>query len=1049
MQRLSHDARLTPLPASGRVWPLAIDWEIEGENTATRQVDGGAAMPEYGRNQGSVSDAGLTLTGRFGIPGDAAGKLLLRFDSVGCFAEVFIKGRPVGIHTGSHTVWECPLEARPGEMVNVTLWLKGGENVFSPYQTAGILRGISLVEVPSTHIAKCVVHADRRDGDAALRMEYALEDAEPLDMLTAVLYASDGGIQGQWTIELNNSGTAELTVPSEPKITAWDAEHPALYRLVLTLRRENAVLETVEKRVGFTDIQKVDPLIFWNGKALKLRGINYREPFPREGRNLRKELQALKDAHVNYLRSMYYPYSEACLDLCDELGFYVEQCAPFQEVGQGIASTQNTPAEMKGYVSQFSEMLRDGISHPCVAIWSLGGDSAWGSNFRHCYRLAKEMDPKRPVNFFYAMTVPEEEPEMDIWSVQFVDWRQPMDKHYDQMVIFHTHGANNEIGYEVGSAQSRKPVLHQMYAPPACYNRDEIERDYGIREFWGQGIGRFWDAMWKSEGCLGGAVLAATDENGTFSPRLKDFNWGVLDGQGNPKPEYHHLRMAYAPIVLENLENQKDGLALQIINRFCHTDLNELSCRWQKGKKNGSFQIYGAPGESVTALLPKLWQTPEDEINLVFEAAGFTHLIVIPASVQTAQTEPGINGGAYTLEEDTSRAVLFNRLYRFVFDKQNGCLTEASVEGELLLLDGPFLQTTRLTLGKWHGTLENAAVTDDGARVKLLGAYGDVCRVRFTLDIQNDGTVDTHADILTLSKPMPHSVKAGVGIDPGGLNEWGIAWLAAPGYESLSWQRNTLLSWYPGDHIGRAKGEANRENRKDFSSMKHDVNTAALRYLGARIVVLGDGGMLSVRAEAQDDPAFVLDDRDERIVYTGTWREMDDYCGNYAGTETLSDEQGATAELRFIGSGVRVYGPNDFLYGNGAASVDGGEATPFCQYMDKVDLPGASRGYEKRYGQPLYEVHHLPEGPHTLRIEVKGESPSGAQGTYVSLDRIVVESEHAKGPVRLILNRDYNYARLVRGNYMRPRVAFSAGDSVSAAIRLHGGKADENGRKDL
>ena len=1049
MQQLSKDFRLTPLPAAEKVWLLDMQWKNESNATGAGQA-GGAAMPEYGGNQGSVSKAELTLSGSICVPDDAAGKLLLRFDSVGCYAEVLLNGQLTQTHVGSHTEWECPLDARAGDTVGIVLKLVSGENVFSPYQKAGILRGLCLAEVPSAHITQCIFRADAKDGADALRLEYALEGTRPSDMLTAALYAPDGGLQGEWTLHIdeNLNGIADLAVPPKPAVMAWDAEHPVLYRLVLTLRRGDAVMETIEKQVGFTDIRMDDPRILWNGKPLKLRGVNYREPLPGEGRTLRTELQALKDAHVNYLRSMYYPYSEACLRLCDELGFYVEQCAPFQEVGQGIASTQNTPAEAEGYRSQCIEMLRDGVSHACVAIWSLGGDSSWGSNFRHCYRLVKEIDPKRPVNFYYAMTVPEEEPELDLWSVAFIDWRQPMDVHYDQMTIFHTQGADNEIGYAVGSAKSRKPVLHQAFAPPACYNRDEIQCDYGIHDFWGQGIGRFWSKMWATEGCLGGAVLAAADEDGTFSPRLQDFNWGILDAKGNPKPEYHHLRMAYAPVVLETCEREKKGLALCFRNRFCHTDFAALSCHWQADGERGSFRLSGAPGESASIQIPQPATTLCTEIVLTFATNGFTHRIVIPAVEETTQAKPGIDGGAYTMREDNKQVVLENKHYHFVFDKNRGQLSEALADGIPLLLDGPFLQATRLTLGEWKGTLEGSAIQETAAQITLLGAYGNVCRVRFTLDIANDGRVETRADILTLSKSMPHSVKAGVGVDPGGLNEWGIAWLAAPGSESLYWRRNALWSWYPEEHIGRAEGEAKRENRNDFTSMKHDVKFAVLRYTGAGVAVLGDENCLSVRVEEQNDPGFVLDDRDERITYTGLWHEMDDACGNFGGTETLSDAEGASAELPFTGSGVRVYGPKDFLYGNGEASVDGGKATPFCQYMEKIDLPGASRGYEKRYGQLLYEIHDLPEAPHHLRIVVKGESPSGAQGCYVSLDRIVIESNQAKAPVRLILNRDYNYARLVRGNYMRPRVAFATGDSVGASIGLHGTEANGDGRKE-
>ncbi len=1049
MQRFQNDGCLTPLPVGGRSWPLTIPWSRDPVSGGAQQADGGAVMPEYGGSQTLAADTTLRLSGTLTVPADAAGQLLLRFDCVGCFAGVWINHKPAAAHTGSHTAWECPLDANAGETVAITLLLAGGENVFSPYQTAGIHRGLRLVEVPQTRLSRCTVRAGLRDREAALRVTFALHGAQPQDTLEAALYAQGGGLQGRWAIgpDETAAGAATLAVPQEPPVAAWDAEHPALYRLTLTLRRGDTVLETVGQTIGFTEIRMENAQMLWNGRTLKLRGVNYREPFPGEGRDLPQELRTLKAANVNYLRSLYYPYSEACLRLCDELGFYVEQCAPFQEVGQGIKSTQNTPAEAEGYRSQCMEMLRDGLSHPCVAIWSLGGDSSWGSNFRHCYRLVKETDPDRPVNFYYPMTVPEEEPELDVWSVALIDWRQPMGVPYDQMTIFHTHGARNEIGYEVGYAFVRKPVLHQAFAPPACYNRDEYQRDAGIREFWGQGISRFWNRMWETDNCLGGAVLAAADESGAFSPRLKDFRWGILDEKGNPKPEYHHLRMAYAPVVLEACESGEGGLALRFQNRFCHTGFAELACRWQAGGDSGSFRLSGAPGERASAVIPGLHPKPGQEITLTFEAAGFAHRIVIPAPAQASPAEQGADGGPYTLRNDGVHTVAENRRYRFVFNNAQGRLAEAAADGAVLLTDGPLLQAARLSLGAWKGTLESASAGETGACVTLLGAYDAVCRVRFTLRLQNDGTVDTRAEILTLSKPMPRSVKAGVGIDPGGLNEWGIAWLAAPGCESLFWRRSAPVSWYPQEHIGRAEGVAARDNRDDFTSMKHNVLHAALRYPGAGIAVPGENGALSVRAEEQEDPAFVLDDRDERIRYTGLWRRMDDACGNYRGGETLSDGKDALAELNFTGSGVRVYGPMDFLYGYGEASVDGGEVTLFCQTLDPVDRPGASRGLEKRYGQLLYEAHHLPQGPHTLRIRVKGESPAGAQGCYVSLDRIVVESAEARPPVRLIVNRDYNYARLVRGNYMRPRVAFAAGDSVSASIRLYGAQASGEGRK--
>ncbi len=1010
--------RLTPLPEGGAGGCFVRPIDLEGFE---RTEESGA----------------VRLRGRFDVPPlPEGGRALLRMDGVGCFATVRVNGAEVCRHAGGHTVWECAPDLRGGESAALELLLESGETRFSPYQTARVLRGVRLVGLPRAHVRDLAVRADWIDGAGTLALTYGVcGEALPGMALTARLLDAEGGAVSEWPLAMEETQAA-LDCPG---VLPWDAEHPALYTLQIALSVGGETIERTALRVGFTGIAQGDPRVLWNGRPLKLRGVNYREPLPSEGRDLAGELALLKGANVNFLRSLYVPFSEACLSLCDEIGFYVEQCAPFWDVDQGISSTQNTPGEREAYRAQFAEMLLAARSHPCVALWSLGGDSTWGANFREGHRLAKRLDGKRPVNFYYAMTVPEEEPELDVWSVAYADWRQPMDAHYDQMTIFHTHGAKNEIGYATGIApDSRKPVLHIAFAPPPCYNRDEIDRDPGVREFWGESIGRFWRKMWAAEGCLGGAVMAAVDEDGAFSTRLQGFAWGVLDAKGQPKPEYHHLRMAYAPVVAEIAEEDGEAIEVALTNRFVHTDLSETSCRWQCGSREGVLPLRGGPGERVNVRVPLAKGERGGALCLLLEGAGASCRIILPLGGSNEKPVKSLaqDGGPYQLHDDGENLRVESDRFAFVFGKTTGRLTQASAAGARLLTGGPFLQATRLTLGEWSGCVEKAEATEAGVRITLLGQYGAVCRVRFTLDIGRDGRVGTRCDILTLGQPMPHAVKAGVGVSPGGLNELGIAFLAAPGYASLRWKRDALHAWYPDGHIGRAEGAAARDDHTDFTAMKHHVREAALQYPRGTIDALPGAAGLSVRVEPLDDPAYVIDDRDARLTYTGVWHEMDDACGNHAGTESLSDEPGATAALAFTGTGVRVYGPKDMLYGDGEASVDGGAPVRFSQYLDRVDREAASRGHEKRYGLLLFAAHGLPEGPHTLLVRALGEKPAGAQGAYISIDRVVVESGQAESPARLILNQDFNYARLVRGNYMRRRVAFAAGDSVSATIRL-------------
>lgn len=191
---------------------------------------------------------------------------------------------------------------------------------------------------------------------------------------------------------------------------------------------------------------------------------------------------------------------------------------------------------------------------------------------------------------------------MDIWSVAHVDYRLPLDEHYDHITIFHTHGSDNAIGYATGSAPGYDiPVLHTVFAHLPCYNRDQIERDDGIHEFWGESIKRFWDKIWNTTGALGGAIWAGIDETNLFVSGNVSLEWGITDIWRRRKPEHYLTRKAYSPIVLhpETVVKRGDILAFTAENRFCHTNLSEVVMEWTWG---------GALGKSFCPdVKPLLW----------------------------------------------------------------------------------------------------------------------------------------------------------------------------------------------------------------------------------------------------------------------------------------------------------------------------------------------------------------------------------------------------------------------------------------------------------
>lgn len=151
--------------------------------------------------------------------------------------------------------------------------------------------------------------------------------------------------------------------------------------------------------------------------------------------------------------------------------------------------------------------------------------------------------------------------------------------------------------------------------------------------------------------------------------------------------------------------------------------------------------------------------------------------------------------------------------------------------------------------------------------------------------------------------------------------------------------------------------------------------------------------------------------------------------------------------LLFTGTGVKLYGPLDMNYGMCEIFLDGKLVEQEVdQYPDKVDLAGASRGYEKRYGQLLAAICNLPEREHVLEVKVSGRKAKGAQNTYTSIDYAILEGSRYHTGKWLCINREYNYIRLVRGCYQNPKVELVPGIREQVRMKLAGqGFAGTNG----
>lgn len=1054
------------------------------------------------------------------------GHIVLKFEGVNGFAQVFIDGRAAASHKNGFVSWCADITDMVKDKEEALLLVTVDETAdrLCSFNHGGILHSVYMYCLPEAWLDGIYLTTSFEDGyeDAVLRADVAISSRQAEDELLFQVYPPGGpGAQEVPEYELRVRAQSGETGCSTAFILMkkpykWDAEHPWLYRLETSLIRDGRVLEKAERFFGVRQIERKENRLYVNGQEVKLRGVCRHEITPKNGRAVTKEIidkdiSLFKEANCNYIRTSHYPPSEYFLEQCDRHGIYVEDELDLAFIAKNLDYTQRDPAYTERYLSVFAEVLARDYSHPSVLIWSLANEAFGGYNYDLLNRFAHRMDPTRPTKFSYPMTMQAEHEGIDIWSIHYANVEGEPDKKCDNVSVGYTDG------HDV-------PVLNDEYVHIPCYNRAEHRRDPNVRHFWGESLRLFWERIWETKGALGGAIWAGIDETDMFTdtrehvPMTKRngdtcLEWGIIDVWRRRKPEHYMTRKAYTPaLIREKTFKWAGGCALiQIENRFCHTDLSEVRIDWK-----------AVPEQAVCAADNEAERKAENisgnagSITGPPAAPGETALISIPAGntagnasenavASTPYAGAGQNGNAapillelkifdafgnqvdeYCLRQEgwqekmdvidkeadyqeisiveaAESIEVGNDDFKFCFSKNTGLLTRAERGGELLLTGGPILHVPYLTLGEWR-LFSISAERDEGraeAAVRIRGGYTDTADVTFTVRIRKDASFVTEYRIDRLYAAMPKEMKLRVGVDAGGLDELGVAYIAAPGMDSLSWKREGRYTVYPGDHIARLSGTAKRFSKgsafaeapvipwsqemknyilngvydvdyrgtADFRSLKENIYAASLcRENGSSAVTAVSDGSCHVRAEVTEPEEYLVSDRDERIKYHGTWYPVEDFHGCRGNTEMVSCEKGAYAEFTFSGTGIVWFGSVDTINGIAKVWLDGKIADECInQKVAGVDFPGSAAGYDKKYGYPLYYVSGLPAGEHTVRIEVTGEKTADSGGCYIGIDYFRVLAEGRPEPVRFAVLNDFNYPQISWGNYKKPAIRIGSG----------------------
>ena len=851
MLSLSANDFIRPIPSFVEgvrqpVQSLNGDWQFRFTPTgqwATVQVPGELAMQGYAIEH----DKSYTYLKTFNVPSDYAGKkVILRFDGVYSYARLTINGQFVRDHHGGFTRWDTDvtdfvtagkaneLQLEITDRIDEISYASG----YAHHPVGGILRNVTLFALPQTHLLDFHVETilDSLYQDAQLKIGYAAIHDSGVTEIVYTLYEGTG-IKATYTSTIRKSDDF-IDVFNVKNPLKWDAEHPNLYTLSVTLKKQGRQIAQFACKIGFREIKISGNRLLVNGKPVKLRGANRHDIHPVLGRATTAEMDSIdvilfKEANMNFVRTSHYPPSEKFIEYCDRYGIYVEcetaacfvdthRQKNYVEAGQ----TQNDPEYTNRYLSQCREMVKSFRSHPSVLLWSIGNENTYGINFLLCWDWVKSTDATRPVIFSYPDLENEKNRIYDVLSMHYPYIDGNLTQHGMTTVRFQGHGI---------------PALFDEWAHPACYTYQTLQNDPNIREFWGQSIDLMWSNLFESPGGLGGGIwgfvddifmlpvpkdgvawwkeFARRDKPAEFSGNCVGYGeWGIVDIWRRKKPEFWATKKAYSPVHLlqETVADFTSGqrIFLPVYNRFDHTLLDEIKAyaTYKNVRKEiklpaiephrkGALEIGGEDWEQGEKIIMEIHTSDNQLIDLY-------HITLGQEKIELPRT---VFQGELHIEESGEYMIVKGNGFEIPFSKETGLIHHAKSGGQTLIEKGPFLNMdvnlNQLTGAEVRGGARRYLSSDTDWKktdfacqqknghvwVTIAGAYGNV-RLTMQVDISPEGKIIF--DYITTGELN------------GYLRENGLKFYLADSFDHLQWKRNGYWSCYPANDFAGNEGEA-------------------------------------------------------------------------------------------------------------------------------------------------------------------------------------------------------------------------------------------------
>ena len=272
------------------------------------------------------------------------------------------------------------------------------------YTGSGIYRNVKLVTVDKLHIpiwGTFITTPEISDDEALVHVEVKIinQNKSKKDFILSTIITDDMGNEvAVKESKLDIDGNEVTEIAQELNVTnpkLWDIDSPNMYKAITRLSVDGKVVDEYKTPFGIRSLVfDKDKGFFLNGKSTYAKGVCLHHDGGLVGAAVpkgvwKRRLQKLKDAGVNAIRTSHNPFSDEFLDLCDEMGFLVQD-EIFDEMDnpkdkQFNLNERSVKYITRGYTEHFQEwgesdlkrtMMRD-RNHPSVFQWSIGNEIEW------------------------------------------------------------------------------------------------------------------------------------------------------------------------------------------------------------------------------------------------------------------------------------------------------------------------------------------------------------------------------------------------------------------------------------------------------------------------------------------------------------------------------------------------------------------------------------------------------------------------------------------------------------------------------------------------